>query len=337
MGTRIRAIEAHLPTDFTSNEDIANQHPEWSVEKIAAKTGINKRHIAGKSEFASDLAIAVAQKLFSCTELTAESVDYLILVTQSGDYILPTTACLVQDAVGIPTTAGAIDVNMGCSGYIYGLGLAKGLIETGQAKNVLLITSDTYSKYLNPNDKSVKTIFGDGSTATWLDSSVQDDVGPFVYGTDGSGAKNLILANGNLRNSREISAKSNPEERNLEPSEYDLFMDGPEIFTFTLKVVEGALNDLLGKAKTEREEVDFFILHQANAFMLQTIRDKIGIPTEKFPILMEDWGNTVSSTIPMAIYELWNQGRLPNKSKLALIGFGVGLSWAGSMVQISLN
>lgn len=335
MFAQIRATAAHFPKGKLTNEMLSEQFPAWSVEKIAAKTGIENRYIASTHEYSSTLATEAAKKLFEIAEIEKDQVDYVILVTQSPDFQLPSTACIVQDNLELSNAIGAIDVNMGCSGFVYGLGIAKGVIESGQAKNVLLITADTYSKYINQDDKSVRTIFGDGATATWIsDGGTPTSIGSFVYGTDGSGAKNLILANGNLRDATKLSEKAAARIRGLTQGPYDIYMDGPEIFTFTLRVAEDTLAETLKKAGKSEVEIDKYIFHQANAFMLETLRDKLKIPENKFPIVMKNWGNTVSSTIPMAIAELAKSRDLPNELTAVLMGFGVGLSWASVVVEI---
>ena len=204
MQAALSAIEYYLPEKTLSTADLSAEFPEWSVEKIDEKTGIRERHIAAPDECASDLAVAAARKLFASSACQPDAVDYLLFCTQSPDYFLPTTACLIQDRLGLPKTAGALDFNLGCSGFIYGLGLAQGLIASGQASNVLLLTAETYSKFLNPRDRSVRTIFGDAAAATLLtaEDSPNALIGPFVYGTDGSGGPNLIVPTGGTRRPR---------------------------------------------------------------------------------------------------------------------------------------
>ena len=166
MKAAIRAIEYYLPETVLGSDDLTREFPDWSVAKIESKTGIRERHIASGSECSSDLGIAAAKKLFDSGAVSPSEIDFLLFCTQSPDYFLPTTACMMQAALGIPKTAGALDFNLGCSGFVYGLGLAKGLIETGQAKSILLITAETYSKFIHPRDRSVRTIFGDAAAAT---------------------------------------------------------------------------------------------------------------------------------------------------------------------------
>jgi 3-oxoacyl-[acyl-carrier-protein] synthase-3 len=327
---RISAIEYHLPEAVLDNEALSAEFPEWSVEKISAKTGIDRRHIAGPDEFSSDLAAAAGRKLLDQHGIDPATIEYLIVCTQSPDYYLPSTACIVQDALGLPTTAGATDITLGCSGYIYALGLAKGLIESGQVSNVLVITADTYSKFINPADKSVRTIFGDGAAATLVtDDGDADSLTAITYGTDGAGAKSLIVPRGGLRDGETIQPKAAPEKRSLESSGHDLYMDGPDIFNFTLAVVPDSVAKILAKAGLQQDDIDLFVFHQANRFMLDHLRKKLGVPDEKFFVALSESGNTVSSTIPIALAEAAKTGALKPGMKVMLLGFGVGLSWGG--------
>ncbi|MEV4666870.1 3-oxoacyl-ACP synthase III family protein [Microbacterium sp. LWO12-1.2] len=330
MGARIAAVDYYLPETVLSNEDLSREFPEWSVEKISGKTGIDRRHISGADEFSSDLAIAAARRLFEREGIDPQSIDYVILCTQSPDYYLPSTACIVQDALGIPTSAGATDITLGCSGYVYALGLAKGLIESGQARNVLVVTADTYTKFINPADKSVRTIFGDGAAATLVTSDGSDTaLTAFTYGTDGAGGKSLIVPNGGLRAGSALQPKADTAVRDLVESGYDLYMDGPDIFNFTLRVVPETVEEILAKAQLEQDDIDLFVFHQANAFMLEHLRKKLKVPAEKFFVSLAESGNTVSSTIPIALADAERQGALIPGMRVMMLGFGVGLSWGG--------
>lgn len=332
---KILDIAGYLPADVLDNEQLAALYPDWTAQKIHAKTGIARRHIAGSDQTAADLAYEAAMALFARGAVSAAQVDFVILCTQAPDYILPTTACVLQHRLGIPTYAGALDVNLGCSGYVYGLSLAQGLIATGAAQCVLLITADTYSKYIHPLDKSVRTLFGDGATATAIVPSTDNaGLGPFVFGTDGSGAEKLIVKAGMFRYPRnEATAIEHADESGNVRSDEHLFMDGAAVMTFSLTAVPKAVDTLLTKAGRAADEVDFFVLHQANRFMLEALRKKLKVPGDKLPILMEDCGNTVSSTIPLALAALRDQGELPAGKLAMLVGFGVGLSWAACLLN----
>ena len=338
MQAVISAIEYYLPEKTVSTEDLAAQFPEWSVGKIDEKTGIRTRHIAAEGECSSDLAVAAARRLFDSGACSPESIDFVLLCTQSPDYFLPTTACLIQNRLGIPTTAGALDYNLGCSGYIYGLGLAQGLIATGQASRILLLTAETYSKFLHPRDKSVRTVFGDAGAATLL--TAQDrpaaPLGPFVYGTDGSGAGNLIVPTGGMRRPRtaESGVEMADNAGNVR-SQDSLYMSGGDIFTFTIDAVPNAVDMLLRRAGIGLGDVDLFVFHQANRYMLEHLRKRMKIPPEKFQLTMQHCGNTVSSTIPIALKHVALDGRLENGARVMLVGFGVGYSWGAMMLTWS--
>jgi 3-oxoacyl-[acyl-carrier-protein] synthase-3 len=338
MQAAISAIEYHLPEKTVTTEDLAAQFPEWSVAKIDEKTGIRTRHIAAEGECSSDLAVAAARKLFASGACSPESIDYVLFCTQSPDYFLPTSACLIQDRLGIPTTAGALDFNLGCSGFVYGLGLAQGLIATGQASRILLLTAETYSKFIHPRDKSVRTVFGDAAAATLLTAADRPDplIGPFVYGTDGSGGGNLIVPTGGLRRPRTAESGVEAEDGagNVR-SQNSLYMSGGDIFTFTLDSVPQAVHALLQKAAITPGDVDLFVFHQANRYMLEHLRKRMKIPSEKFQLSMEHCGNTVSSTIPIALKHAALEGRLPHGARVLLVGFGVGYSWGATMLRWS--
>jgi len=333
MGATILAIEYHLPAGTLTSTDLAAEFPDWKVEKIRGKTGIETRHIAADGECSSDLAVAAAEKLFGGGACRPEDVDFLLLCTQSPDHLLPTTACLVQDRLGLPTRCGALDFNLGCSGFVYGLGLAKGLVETGQAGRVLLVTAETYSKFINPRDRGARTIFGDAAAATLVGAG-GGDVGPFVYGTDGRGAANLIVPAGGLRKPRTAATSVAAEDGGGSwRSEDDLYMNGPEIFTFTLKAVPALVDDLLARSGRSAAEVDLFVFHQANAFMLTHLKDKLGVPDGKFVLAMEHCGNTVSSTIPIALKDAQARGLLRPGDLVLAAGFGVGYSWGATLLR----
>lgn len=334
MHARLTAIEYHLPEKILSTRDLSTEFPEWSVEKIDAKTGISERHVAAPGECSSDLAIAAARKLFDSGVCRPEEIDFVLLCTQSPDYFLPTTACLVQDRLGIPTTAGALDFNLGCSGFVYGLGLAEGFIASGQSQKLLLLTAETYSKFLHPRDKSVRTLFGDAAAATLLTAAEQPSLGPFVYGTDGAGASNLIVPAGGMRqpHTADTAIAAEDDSENVR-SQDNLFMAGAEIFTFTLSAVPKSVQSLLEKAGISFEQIDLFVFHQANRFMLDHLRKRLKIPPEKFQLSMAHCGNTVSSTIPIALKEAWQEGRLKEGAVVMLVGFGVGYSWGATLLR----
>lgn len=333
-GAAIAAIAYHLPERILSSAELSAQFPEWAVGKIEAKTGISERHIAAPDECSSDLAVAAAQKLFASGACSPADIDFVLLCTQSPDYFLPTTACLVQHRLGIPTTAGALDFNLGCSGFVYGLALAQGLIACGNARNVLLLTAETYSKFLHPADKSVRTLFGDAAAATLVTAAPAAALGPFVFGTDGKGAEQLIVPTGGMRAPRtaESAVEYTDGSGNVRSRDH-LFMDGGEIFAFTLNAVPKAVRQLLDRTGLTLDQIDLFVFHQANQYMLETLRKQLKIAPERFYIHLKECGNTVSSTIPIALAEASRDGALRPGQRVMLVGFGVGLSWGAALVE----
>jgi 3-oxoacyl-[acyl-carrier-protein] synthase-3 len=329
----IRSIEYYLPEKLLTNDELALQFPEWSAQKIEDKTGIVERHIASENECASDLGVLASKKLFDAGVCHPEEIDYVLFCTQSPDYFLPTTACLIQNRLGIPTTAGAVDFNLGCSGYVYGLSLAKGLIETRQAARVLLITAETYSKYIHPDDKSTRTLFGDAAAATLVEGSEIDNsaIGPFVFGTDGQGASALIVTGGAQRN-----PQTNTSDVDLEtslPITSRLYMNGSGMFTFALRTVPKVVEALLSRAELGLDDIDLYVFHQANLYMLNYLRKKLKIPPEKFYLALREYGNTVSSTIPIALKEASQDGTLHPGHRVMILGFGVGFSWGAALLR----
>lgn len=320
----ISAIEYHVPERTLSNEELAVYFPEWPADKIQSKLGITGRHIADDGECSSDLAVAATQKLFENHDCDPQQIDFILFCTQTPDYLLPSSSCLIQDRLGIPKSAGALDFNLGCSGYVYGLGLAKGLIETGQARKILLLCGETYSKLLKPDDKGTRTLFGDAGSATLIESAEVgiERIGPFVYGTDGSGGKNLIVTQGGMR----YPGPPVSEESGLT-------MNGGEIFTFSVREVAVAVEELLTRSQLTRDTIDLFIFHQANGYMLNFLQKKCEIPEEKFYTWYSSTGNTVSNTIPIALHHALLEGKIREGMTVMLVGFGVGLSWSACIVR----
>jgi 3-oxoacyl-[acyl-carrier-protein] synthase III len=332
MYAAITRLAASLPQTVLTNEELAPLAAHWTPEKIFEKTGIRERRIAADDECASDLAFRAADELLNRDGVQRCDIDYLVFCSQLPDYPLPTTACLLQERLGLSTSCGAVDINLGCSGYVYGLGLVQGLIETGQASNVLLLTGETYSKVLRDDDVGVRTLFGDAGTATLIQAVSTDErlIGPYVYGSDGRGGPNLMLKRQSWRESAVPATVGTGSDVSHEEW---LTMNGPEIFTFTLKAVPAAVKALLQRAERSLDEVDLFVFHQANRYMLTHLRDKLGIPAEKFVIAMEQYGNTVSNTIPLALIDAEHSGQLKPGQLVMLVGFGVGYSWGATFVR----
>lgn len=320
----IGPIAMHLPQTVETNDDLARLFPKWDMDLIYSKTGIRARHVAAPGECASDLGVAAAERLFAEHAIDRDSIDFLLFCTQTPDYPLPTTACLMQHRLGLRTSIGAIDFNLGCSGFVYGLSLADGLIRSGAAQRVLLITAETYSKYIAPDDRSLRTIFGDGAAATLIEAAARPTLSAFRFGTDGSGADTLMVARGGARPAADALR---PRKRQRWPS--PLFMDGPALVDFTVERIPQLIDEVLTTAQLGRDDVELFLMHQATYFMLDKLRHRLAMGEERLPLVLENVGNTVSSTIPIMIDELRRGGRLRPGVRSLLVGFGVGLSWAG--------
>ncbi|NND99078.1 MAG: ketoacyl-ACP synthase III [Pirellulaceae bacterium] len=324
-------IAVYLPTRVETNEQLQAQFPRWDMALISEKTGIQSRHIAEPNETSSDLAVQAAEKLFAGAGsdgnlIDRDSIDFVLLCTQTPDYPLPTTSCLIQDRLGLRTSCGALDFNLGCSGYVYGLAMCDGLIQSGVAKNVLLLTAETYSKYIDDDDRSLRTIFGDAATATLVRASKKQSLRGFQFGSDGSGGDMLIVGDGG---SRACDDAIEPRHRKRWKSR--LYMDGPSLINFTVDAIPRLIDEILADNGVTMDEIDQFLMHQATWKMLDQLRTRMGVTPERLPIELAEIGNTVSCTIPILIDQLRNRDGWDAESLKMLVGFGVGLSWAGCL------
>lgn len=323
----ITDIASFLPTGRLTNERLVAELGRWTPEEVFAKTGIRSRTIAAADETAVDLAAHAVSRLQARAGAAA---DFLLLCTQTADYKLPSSACLLQARVGLPADCGCFDINLACSGYIYGLMTAQALIVAGMAKRVILANSDTYTHYIHPQDAVCRPLFGDGAAATLLSSGSTTKVEAFVTGSNGVQAMSMHLPAGGEKQRAfraDAASQGGPNEPEF------IRMDGPEIYNFTLKVVPAAVSACLAKAGITAEQVDHFVFHQANAFMLEALRRKLGIPPEKFPIELAETGNLVSASIPIVLEKMRVDGRIRPGSCTLLCGFGVGLSWGACLVR----
>ena len=316
----IEAIEYSLGGVTEVGSDLLLANPDWNLEEIEQKTGVKSRHIVSRGETASDLSFAACEKIFS-KGVERESIDALLFVSQSPDYFLPTTACLLQARLKLPTTCFAYDINLGCSGFVYGLATAAALIKGSLAKRVLLVCADTYSKYIDVNDRTCRPIFSDGAAASLITAHTTTKIGSFIFGTDGLGGGNLIVKGGGSR-----------DNQNIPPI---LQMNGQKIFMFTLAAIPGIVNSIIEKAGIQIDEVDLFVFHQASALVLNGIARALKIPNDKMYVNLKDVGNTVSATIPIALKDAVMDGKLKAGKKVLICGFGVGYSWGGALIEWS--
>ena len=323
----IRAVAGYLPPKVEKND---------MSERLTRESGVFERHVV-TTETACDLAVAAAERLFSQYDIARETIDFVLLCTQQPDYALPTTACLAVHRLGLSKSCGALDYSLGCSGYVYGLAMAKGMVESGLARNLLLLTSSLYSTVVNPKDHTTYPIFGDASSAT-LVSSVESE-GPllsaFDFGTYGSLYDRLIIpAGGSCHPPRQTPEVFSTDARGNVRSNYEIYMDGQEVMLFTLREVPKLVDTVLGKAGLVRGDLDYCVFHQPNQFMLNYVQRKCQLGKVPFFNDVGHTGNTVAASIPLGIEKVL--GTTPGKDlgHVLLAGFGVGLSWAGCVADL---
>lgn len=327
----IRALSTYLPPNELTNEMLQSSLPNFDVEKISKSVGVKARHIADSQTTAGDLAVEAAKKLFVEYKILPEEIDFVIFATQSPDHFLPSTACIIQSRLGIPTNAGAFDFDLGCSGYVYGLGIANSFVESGFANNVLLLTADTITKLMHPEDPN-RILFGEAASATVISNSGFAKIGKTCKGSDGSGAQHLIIKNRAARSSYGLTgAEELDSEGNVRRDDF-FYMDGFSVFSFTVDRVPLLIADTLKLNNLEQNEIDYFVFHQANKHMLNTIRKVCGLEKDKFYVNIENSGNTTSSTVPLALKDCLDHQKFMSGNKVMLAGFGVGLSWAGTVL-----
>ncbi len=313
-------IEVALPEKIVTNDDLGLNDND-KLKRLGKKLGIQERRVCGDEETALSLAVIACEKLFK--SIDSSKIDFIIYCTQSPEYFLPTTACVLQEKLRLNKSVGAFDYNLGCSGYIYGLAMAKSFIQTGIASNILLVTSEAYSKHIHEDDTSNRAIFGDAATATLIDGDIANSIGQFNLGSDGAGKENLIVKAGGGQTNFRTSEKR----------EDKFFMNGPEVFKFTLDNVPASINDCLAKNEMNLDDVNYMILHQANSYMLKNLRKKIGIDENRFYSNVSKVGNTVSSTIPIALKDAIENGLIKKNDCVLLSGFGVGYSWGSTVIK----
>lgn len=328
MFARIKAVSSYLPPEIERNDEIVDA-------RFMKKIGVISRHVV-TNESAGDLAFNAAEKLFAEYKINRDETDFILLCTQHGDYQMPHTAAQIQDRLGLKKSVGTLDIGLGCSGYVYGLAVAKGLIESGLARKILFLTSSVYTKYINVKDTSTRPLFGDGATATWLEVSDTESLSAFVFGSDGSRYDKLIISVGGSK----FPPRDNPEVFSTDDnknfrSNYEVFMDGMAITYFTLREVPKLVDDVLTKANLSRADLDYCIFHQANKFMMTYLRDKAELNDVNFHNDIKTTGNIVSGSVPLAIEQVIEREGSANLKRVMLAGFGVGLSWAGCIADLS--
>jgi 3-oxoacyl-[acyl-carrier-protein] synthase III len=336
----IKALSFYVPENKITNVDLKKINSDIDEEKLQTKIGLQERYYTADDETALDLAVKAAEKIFEEYQIDRKDIDFVVLCTQSPDYYLPTSACILQDRLGLGKDVGAFDINLGCSGFEYSLSVCQGLIQTNEnISNILLVTAETYSKYVNKKDTGILPVFGDGASATLVAArqSAESYIGPFKFGTDGSGCKNLIVPAGGARLAKsKATQQEQTDALGRTRTQENIFMDGRRLYSFSLRVVPKVINELIQAANTSLDEIDFFIFHQTNKYLIHQIADLLGIDREKCLINLHKFGNTVSSTVPIVIKDAVDQGiiKLDYSANVILCGFGVGYSWSACKVRL---
>ena len=337
MNAFIKAISYYLPEKKFSNDDFFMEFPE-SLSGInnLSKIGVSSRHVIDENKTASDIAVICAENFFEEHKISPEEIDFLIFCSLELDYYTPTTACIIHQKLNLQKNCGVLDINQGCSGYIYGLSMAKGFIESLNCKNVLLITSSSLTKKIHKKDKSSRFVFGDGAAATLISGRENiKGISNFIFGTDGNGADKIIVKDGAGKYPiSETSFLEVQDDYGNITNDASFYMNGISVFSFGLKTVPNLVLDLLKKEDKKMDDINLFIFHQANLFLIKTIANKLNLTDNKVFNYMENVGNTVSSSIPIALYEAIKCGKAKKGDTIVLVGFGVGLSWAATIIKL---
>lgn len=325
----IKALSYYLPENIVTNDQLEQEME--GAEAVAKTVGVETRRKASEDETASDMAVKAAEQLFVENNIERESIDFLIYCTQSPDYFMPSTSCTIQSRLGLPTTMGCFGYDLGCSGYVYGLAVANSFVDSGLAKNVLLLTGDTISKYLHPEDKN-RTLFGDAASATLISSEGIAEIGKFDLGTDGKGYDHIIIRNGANRH-RQTTGLSHTDENGAIHYEDNFDMNGEAVFGFTVERIPLLIQATLEKNGMQKEDINYYVFHQANKYMLNTLRKLNKLPKDAFFVDLSDTGNTTSTSVPIGLVKSLKNGNIQQGMNVIVSGFGVGLSWAGTILK----
>lgn len=319
MNPGIAAIAPYLPEAVLTNEELVTRFG-FELDFLSEKLGVLHRHVAAANEGVSDMATAAAKSLFATGIAKPADIDLVVICTQNPDYRLPATANIVQEKLGLRQNVAAFDINQGCSGFVIGLSVVRSMMLAEGMKNALLITAEAYSKIIDPGDRQTLPLFGDGAAATLIRDGGPGRFGRFVWGSDGSGAKHLIVQGGGGLHPLQVPV-----------GDHALFMDGRAIFNFMMRRVPVCVKDCLAANGLTMDDIDFFAFHQASRYMLENLARALDVSADRVPIAIEDTGNTVSSTIPILLDSLGELDSLKGK-RVLIAGFGVGLSWAATVL-----
>jgi len=334
MNAAIKAIEYYLPDKIVTNQDLNDEFPDWDFNKIEKKTGVLERHISATDETAFDLSVRACEKIFK--EYEKDSIDGIIYCTQSPDYIMPSNSFLLQRHFSLDERAFAFDFNHACTGYIYGLMMANSFIKSGVASNILLVTADTYSKYINNKDRSTRVLFGDGAAASVIEGAPGNSgILDMEIATYGKGYDNFMIPAGGARlpKSSETSVELMDHAGNVR-SLNEISMNGFAVWSFINSRVPDQIRSLLKRNNLQLSEIDQVIFHQASLMTIESLVKILGLKKEQFFVNIEKIGNTVSASIPIAIRDAMDAARWVKGQKILLSGFGVGLSYGTVLIQI---
>jgi len=333
MNIGIKLIEYHLPENVLTNEMLKIDHPDWDVDKVGKKSGVMQRHISLEGQTAFDLACTAIDKLFQ-NGFNVSDIDGIIFCTQSPDYIMPSNAFLIHKHFGFSSNVWAFDYNLACSGYIYGLAIVQGMILSGMAKNVLLINADTYSKYINKNDRSTRVLFSDGGAVSVIGLTNDSCFIDFQLATAGTEYKSFYIPSGGARTPKNEQTKTlDVDQSGNERTTENIHMNGFAVWKFISKTVPDQINSILAKNNMTLDAIDFFGFHQASKLTLDSLVKALKIDQSRVYSNLENVGNTVSASIPILLKDAMNEGRLKRGDTILLSGFGVGLSWGTTILK----
>ncbi|MGD8779541.1 MAG: ketoacyl-ACP synthase III [Ignavibacteria bacterium] len=332
----IRALSAAVPKNIINNYEYTEHFSKENVAEVVEKIGIKERRFADKSTCSSDLCFAAADKLINELQVNRNDIDLLIFISQTPDYRMPATSIILQDKLGLPNSTIAFDVNIGCSGFIYGMFIIYSMMQRNEIKKALLLDGETRSKVYSAKDRMTAFLFGDAGVAAVIERGEKFGESYFSINSDGSRHSLIKIDGGGYRNPSSIETikeKVVDEYGNIRSDEHG-YMNGADVFNFLIREVPKDIKLTLEKSKIEKESIDYFVFHQANNYMNNYLTKKLKLDKEKVPMSIEKFGNTSSVSIPLTIVTQLHD-KLNGNKKLLLSGFGVGLSWATSIINLS--
>jgi len=321
----IVGITTCVPSARFDNLKDTLQFSESEVRKVVAMAGVAARRIVDTTTCSTDLCFAAATHLIKSVDCRPETIDGLILITQTPDYFMPSSSCLLHNRLGLSKDCASFDINLGCSGYSYGLWLSAMMLSGASCRKVLLLHGETPTRYADKADRSVSLLFGDAGSATLLETSSSSTPAYwyFILKTDGAGFADLIIEAGGFR-----------DRFSSDPRKHSVAMNGANVFNFTITVLPPLIRDTLALCGMSPQEIDYYIFHQSNQFIMNHVVKRVGLQPEKVPIILKEFGNTGGPSIPLAI----TQGNLTRPTErplnLMLLGYGVGLSWGSALVHL---